>query len=476
MYNQLKPIYVNGNGHKSKLTPDKPFDKAQDRLPPHNLEAEEAVLASLLIGREDAMLMIAPVALAPADFFIERHGFIFAAIQALYQGHKPLDYVTITIQLEQQGQLIEIGGASEITRLMDGAATYFHAAYYAEMVKDCSIRRQVLGSAGSMARLAHDDLTPAADLLEQSRGLLLKISAANIQGEPVPLSALRGEFLDYLESLENCKNGIPGIPTGFYDLDRKIGGLQRGDLILVGGRPRMGKSALVGQIAYNAARQGKRALIFSLEMSRQQINQRLISIESGIPLKALRTNQIHDGRYSDLYRAMDSLAALPIFIDDKSRYIDEIIAKAITHHARLGVDLVIVDYAQRIRTRQRYQNRDAELGDISGPLKSLAMQDLNVPVVLISSLSRACEARGDKRPMLSDLRESGNLEYDADVVMFLYRDEVYNSDTQYPNMAELSISKNRNGEEGMIELFFKKEVVSFVSLEKRVIPLRQVEL
>jgi replicative DNA helicase len=464
MHNQPIPVYTNGKNHKPPA----------DKLLPHNLEAEEAVLGSILIGNEDAMLMIAPVNLQPADFFIERHAFIFAAILSLYQDRKPLDYLSITIELERQGKIKEVGGVAEITRLYNSTPSYFNAAYYAEIVKNCSICRQVVDAAGKMARLAHDDLTPAADLLEESRALLLRISTANTTGGPIPLSALRGEFLDYLEALENCKNGIPGIPTGFYDLDKKTGGLQRGDLILIGGRPRMGKSALMGQIAYNAARQGKRVLIFSLEMSAGQINQRLISMESGIPLKALRTNQIPDERYKDLYRAMESLAALPVFIDDKSRYIDEIIAKAVTHHARSGVDLVMVDYAQRIRTRQRYQNRDAELGDISGPLKSLALQDLNVPVVLISSLSRACEARGDKRPMLSDLRESGNLEYDADVVGFVYRDDVYYPDTQYPNIAELIISKNRSGEEGMIELFFRKELVSFVSLEKRVIKLEQI--
>lgn len=464
MHTQPIPVYTNGKNHNPP-----------DKLLPHNLEAEEAVLGSILVGNEDAMLMIGPVALQPEDFFIERHAFIFAAIQALYQAHKPLDYLSITIELESRGHLAEIGGQPEITRLYASTPSYFNVAYYAELVKDCSIRRQVVDTAGKMARLAHDDQTPAPDLLEESRALLLKISTANTSGGPVPLSALRGKFLDRLEVLENCKNGIPGIPTGFYDLDKKIGGLQRGDLILIGGRPRMGKSAMVGQIAYNAAKQGKRSLIFSLEMSDDQINQRLISIESGIPLKALRTNQIPDGAYPAMYKAMDTLAGLPVFIDDKSRYIDEIIAKAITHHASHGVDLVIVDYAQRIRTRQRYQNRDAELGDISGPLKSLALQDLDVPVVLISSLSRACEARGDKRPMLSDLRESGNLEYDADVVMFLYRDEVYYPDTEYPNMAELLISKNRNGEEGVIELFFKKEIVSFVSLEKRVTKLEQVD-
>lgn len=462
-----KQIYkTNSNGHKTSAP--------VNNLLPHSLEAEEAVLGSILIGGQDAMLIIGPVALQPADFFIERHAFIFAAILALYQAHKPLDYLSITTELARQGQLEEVGGASEITRLYTSTPTYFNAAHYAGLVKDCSIRRQVVDTAGKMARLAHDDLIPASELLEESRALLLRVSTTNTSNEPVPLSALRGEFLDDLEALENCKNGIPGIPTGFYDLDRKIGGLQRGDLILIGGRPRMGKSALVGQIAYNAARQGKRILIISLEMSKKQINQRLVSIESGIPLKALRTNQIPDDSYSDLYRAMENLATLPIFIDDQSRYIDEIIGKAINHHAKYGVDLVIVDYAQRIRTRQRYQNRDTELGDISGPLKSLALQDLNLPVVLISSLSRACEARGDKRPMLSDLRESGNLEYDADVVMFLYRDEIYNPDTEYPNMAELAVSKNRNGEEGMIELFFKKEVVSFVSLEKRVSKLEQV--
>lgn len=461
-----KQIYnTNSNGYKTN---------APDKLLPHNLEAEEAVLGSILIGGQDAMLMIGPVALLSTDFFIERHAFIFAAILTLYQAHKPLDYLSILTEIERQGYLEEVGGASAITQLITRTPTHIHATYYAELVKDCSIRRQVVDTAGKMARSAHDSLTPAADLLEESRVLLLKIATTNTSNGPVPLSALRGKFLDRLEALENCKNGIPGIPTGFYDLDKKIGGLQRGDLILIGGRPRMGKSALVGQIAYNAARQNKRVLIFSLEMSDEQINQRLISIESGIPLKALRTNQIPDNKYSDLYRAMNSLAELPIFIDDKSRYIDEIISKAITQHARNGLDLVIVDYAQRIRTRQRYQNRDTELGDISGPLKSLALQDLNLPVVLISSLSRACESRGDKRPMLSDLRESGNLEYDADVVLFLYRDEIYYPDTEYPNMAELAISKNRNGEEGMIELFFKKELVSFISLEKRVISLEQV--
>jgi replicative DNA helicase len=420
------------------------------------------------------MVMMAPVNLQAADFFITRHEFIFQVMLDLHAARKPLDYLTITTELERRGLLSEIGGAGAITHLMNVTPTHMHAAHYAELVKDCSIRRQTIHAAGNIARMAHDDAVLAPDLLEESRNLLLKVTTANIANGPQSLAALRGEFMDRLEALENCKNGIPGIPTGFYDLDRLLGGLQRGDLILIGGRPGMGKSALVGQMAFNAAWRKKKVLIFSLEMSDQQILQRLISLRSSIPLKDIRTNQIAD--YKALYRAMDHLAEIPLFIDDKSRYVDEIIAKSITHHARHGLDLVIVDYAQRIRTRgQKYQNRDAELGDISGPLKSLAMQDLDIPLVLISSLSRACESRGDKRPMLSDLRESGNLEYDADVVMFLYRDEVYNPGTEFPNLAELIVSKNRNGEQATVELFFKKELVSFGSLDVKRLRLEQIE-
>jgi replicative DNA helicase len=459
----------NGTGHQFPAT-------VADKLKPHNVEAEEAFLGAVLID-PDVVILTASLGLKGSDFFIERHGWIWQAAQDLWAKNAPIDLISLTDELERRGQLNEIGGSGYITGLINQTPSSSGHDYYAGIIKRTSTLRQLINAAGQISQLAYRDTLDADEAIQKATDILFEVSKQNIQERNRSMNQIADAFLDRIEQIHNSPHGITGLPTGLVELDKLLGGLQRSDLIVLAGRPGMGKSAMALQIALEAAKNyNARSLIFSREMSDESLFQRMVSYESGIDVKRLRTGQIKDEEYSAMLEATSKLASLPFVIDGDTATPEAMRARAIIEKERYGLDLVVVDYIQRVDTAdgRKYQNKVAEIGAISGMLKRLA-KDLNVPVLAISSLSRQCERRDNKRPLLSDLRESGDIEYDADVVMFVYRDEVYRPNTDFPNVAEIIVSKQKQGPLGVLSLYFEKQLTKFIDLETRREPVDWVK-
>lgn len=470
----------NGNGHKLIDTPTTYITKngngngngqahvypstVPDKLQPHNVEAEEAFIGSILINA-DALIYTANLKIEADDFFIERHGWIFDAIKDLVNSNAPADMVSLVDELTRRGQLKGVGGSSYITGLINCVPTHTNAIHYAEIVKRTSVLRQLITGAGEISRLAYRDDVGVVEAVEQSTDILLKISKRNQRDTYRSNKDLGNAFLDHLERIQNSPNGITGLPTGLTDWDKLTKGLQKGDFIVLAGRPGMGKSALALQICLEAAKNhNARSIFFSREMSAESLYQREVSYESEIDSQRLRAGQVRDDEYPVMFDAVGRLAKLPVLIDCGAKTTEEMRARAIIEKEKNGLDLIVVDYLQRVHSSGKYQNRTAEIGGISGRLKDIAT-DLNIPVLAVSSLSRKCEDRHDKRPHLSDLRESGDIEYDADGVVFIYRDGVYNPDTEFPNVAEIYMEKQRQGPLGVFSVYFKKHLTKFVDLE-----------
>jgi replicative DNA helicase len=468
------PYRVNGNGREI----DRPVKQypsiVPDKLQPHNVEAEEAFIGSILIN-PDALIYTANLKIEADDFFIHRHGWIFDAINDLVNSNAPADMVSLVDELARRGQLEGIGGPAYLTGLLNCVPSHTRAKHYAEIVKRTSVLRQLIAGAGEISRLAYRDDVDAAEAVEQSTDILLKISKHNQRETHRSNQDLGNAFLDHLERVQKSPNGITGLPTGLVDWDRLTKGFQKGDLIILAGRPGMGKSALALQVCLEAAKNHKaRSLFFSREMSAESLYQRGVSYESGIDSQCLRAGQVKDDEYPAMLEAINRLTALPVLIDCGVTTTEEMRARAIIEKEKNGLDLIVVDYLQRVHSSGKYQNRTTEIGEISGKLKDIA-KDLNIPVLAISSLSRECERRNDKRPHLSDLRESGDIEYDADMVAFIYRDEVYNPDTEFPSVAEINVEKQRQGPNGTFSVYFKKRLTKFIDLEVNVQPLDWVK-
>jgi replicative DNA helicase len=433
---------------------------------PQNIEAEEAVLGSLLID-QDAIIRVATF-LQPEDFFVQRHGWIYEAIRDLHERREPADLVTLTDELERREQLSDVGGPSFLTSLINATPTSIHVEYYARIVERTAILRRLIDAAGQIAKLAYQDVDDVDEVVDRAESIIFGVSEKRVSRDLVPIRQVLDEFYDRIEFLYEHQGEIIGIPTGLTDLDKLLGGFQRSDLVIIAGRPGMGKTSLALSIALQAARKwDKRVGIFSLEMSNEQVVQRLVSAETGIDSQRLRLGAIHEEEWSTLVQAASLLSNTQIYIDDTPAISAlEMRTKARRLHAEYGLDVLIVDYLQLMRGDFRSENRVQEISFISRSLKGLA-RELNIPVVALSQLSRAVESRHDKRPMLSDLRESGSIEQDADVVMFVYRDELYDPDTEFPNIAELRVSKHRSGPTGVFSVYFKKELAQFVDLEVR---------
>jgi len=439
---------------------------APDKLVPHNLEAEEAVLGSLLIDPE-ALFRVSPF-LNPEDFFIQKNGWIYQAILSLHERREPIDFVTLCDDLERQERLEEIGGAAYVTHLINAVPSAIHIEGYGRIVEQDAIRRRLIDAASRIAQLAyqeHEDVDITVDRAEQA---LFAVSQRRISRELAPIQEVIRRYYDRIEYLYDHQDEPLGVPTGFVDLDKLLGGLQRSDLILIAARPAVGKTSLGISIARYAANLGKHVAIFSLEMSSEQVVQRMISAETGIDAQRLRLGNLGEGEWPLFVEATGRLSDLPLFIDDTpSISVLQMRTKARRLHAEHGIDLILADYLQLMTIGDvRSEGRVQEVSYISRSLKGLA-RELEVPLVAISQLSRAVEQRTDKRPILADLRASGSLEQDADVVMFIYRDEIYNPDTEFPGVADIIISKHRNGPTGKVQLVFREHLAQFVDAETR---------
>lgn len=450
------------NGHQN----------GNDNLKPHNTEAEQALLGSLLID-QDALIDLP--SLQPDDFYIERNGWVYEAIKHLVDNQTPADLVTICDLLERQGRLEEVGGAAYLSQLINATPTSIHAEHYARIVERDATKRRLIDTAAKIAQIAYGTEEPD-ELIAKSEKLLLDISDKRGVGDTQFVRDLVGSVYDHLERVRHAKNGVTGIPTGLTDLDKLLGGLQRSDMVVLAGRPGMGKTSLAMQIAKNAAKNhGKNVLVFSLEMSKEQLAQRLIAGETGIDGSRLRRGEIREEEWATFFKAQEALSGWPIAINDAPAISPaRLRSEAIRHRVKYGLDLIVIDYIQLMASDQREQNRHQEISLISRACKNLG-RELNIPVLALSQLSRNVEHRADKRPMLADLRESGAIEADADIVMFIYRDDVYNPDTEFPNVAELIVAKHRSGPTGIFSVYFKRHLTEFVDLAIRVVDFNQVD-
>ena len=384
---------------------------APEKTIPHDVEAEEAVLGSLLID-PDALYRVASF-LRPEDFYIQKNGWIYEAILSLHERREPVDFVTLRNELEARGLLEEVGGAAYLARLIDTVPTAIHVEAYGRIVEEAAIRRRLISAASDIAQLAYQEGQEIGEVLDRAEQSLFAISQRRITRDLVPIQEVVRPFYDRIEYLYTHQGEPLGVPTGFIDLDRLLGGLQKSDLIIVAARPGVGKTSLCLSIARNAARLGKHVAIFSLEMSAEQVVQRLVSAETGIDAQRLRLGQLREEEWPLLVQATGVLSELPIFIDDTPAISAlQLRTKARRIHAEYGLDLIVVDYLQLMTSDVRVENRVQEVSYISRMLKSLA-RELDVPVLAVSQLSRAVEQRTDKRPVLADLRESGCLTGDT---------------------------------------------------------------
>ena len=441
-----------------------------DKLQPHNIEAEESVIGALLID-SDAIIRVQNL-VEPRDFYIERNRWVYEAILALSKKRMAADLITVSDELELRAQLDEIGGVAYLSGLMAEIPTSVHAEYYAKIVHRGGKLRQLIDASGKIARLAYSEDQDIERIFNEAGSIILPVFTDIGKRDLTSLGKVMDRLMDRVELARQNPDALTGIPTGLTDLDRLLGGLQRSDLILLASRPGMGKTALAMNIALKAAKlHQKRVAAFSLEMSDEQLAQRLVSTETGIETNRLRLGDIKDHEWADFMKATNLLSGIPIHVDDTPAIsFFELRTKSLRLAAEQGLDVLIIDYLQLMRGDGKQENRQQEISYISRNLKALA-RELNIPILALSQLNRDLESRRDKRPILSDLRESGSLEQDADEVLFIYRDDMYNPDTEFPNIAEIIVGKNRHGPTGVMSSYFRRHRVEFVDLEIRQQPL-----
>lgn len=422
-----------------------------------DLLAEKSVLGSCLIDPE-AIHKVAML-LSRDDFFRSAYGDVFAAMLQLADRQEPIDTITLSAQLEQAGKLTDVGGYAGITDLFMHVPTALFVEHYAAIVADKATKRRLLSAAGTIAEAAYSD-DHAEQALDHAEQALLQVSQGRQKRNMMPVGDIMRVVIDQMSQQESS---IAGLSTGFTMLDFTLGGLQKSDLIYMAGRPGMGKSSLALSVAHRVARTGARVAIFSLEMSKEQLTQRLLSMITQIEAQKLRTKKLSETDWMIIMDAANDISSLPLHIDDSSGVsVDYVRREARRLYADGGLDLILIDYMQLMSGIGN--NREQEIAYISRNLKAMA-RELNVPVIALSQLSRAVEARADKRPMLSDLRESGSQEQDADAVLFIYRDDYYDEDTIQKNIAEIILAKHRHGATGSIKLFFQRELTLFRDLE-----------
>lgn len=431
-----------------------------DRLPPQNLDAEQSVLGSLMIDR-DAIIQIAPF-LKPEDFYQASHGVIYSAISDLYDRAEPTDVVTLTDELTRRDKLEMVGGVSYLTSLVAAVPTAVHVEYYARIVERTATLRRLIDAGTKVVGIAFKDGIDTDEAIDEAEQAIFEVSENRVPRGFLPIGTLLEDLYDQL--IEGGGR-VPGVPTGFTMVDRVLGGFQRSDLIIIAARPSVGKTALALSMAYNASIQHKRSVGFiSLEMSALQLVQRMIAADTGVNSHKLRMGQLSEDERDLVVRAFGRLGNARMYIDDGgSSTVTDVRSKARRLQAEHGLDLLFIDYLQLMQSR-RSDNRVQEISEISRGLKQLA-RELNIPVVALSQLSRAVENRADHRPLLSDLRESGSIEQDADVVMLIYREDRYDPDSNQKNLADIIIAKHRNGSTGTVQLRFFDSSTRFVDLE-----------
>ena len=435
------------------------------KVPPHNIEAEQSILSAILI--ENNTLPEVLEILSDQDFYREAHRKIFKAMVELFERNEPADLVTLTNLLKERGQLGSLGGASYLAELVDTVPMAVNAAHYAKIVQEKASLRRLIEQAASITTRCFEDKGDVEEILDFAERSIFDISENKIKPSFYVLGDILTDTYKAVEEAYENKVLVTGVPTGFRGLDEKTSGLQPGDLIVIAGRPSMGKTALALNIARNASLEtGEPAAIFSLEMSKEQLSLRMLSAEARIDSSRMRGGFLSERDLARINRAAGALYDIPIYIDD-SPAISALEIRAKTRRMKMdkGVGLVVIDYLQLMRGRASAERRDLEISEISRSLKALA-KELNLPVVALSQLNRKVEDRTNKRPVLSDLRESGAIEQDADVILFIYRDEVYHKEEDNPNkgIAELILAKQRNGPIGAVKLAFLETYTRFEDL------------
>ncbi len=440
------------------------------RIPPQNVDAEKSILGAVLLDK-NALIKIIDI-VTGADFYDDNHGEIFEAMLTLFDKRRPIDIITLNEQLESDGHLDRIGGPGYLAEIVNATPSAANIVHYAQIVRDKAILRRLIEAASNISELGFDEDGEISDTLDKAEQSLFTVSQKFMKDKFVPVKDVLTEAFDRIDKIhkDKEKGALRGVPTGFRDLDAITAGLQKSDLIILAARPSMGKTSFVLNIAEHVAIENKIPVgIFSLEMSKEQLVDRLLSSQAGVDSWKLRTGNLTDEDFPRIGYAMGVLSEASLFIDDTpGANVMEIRAKARRLQMEHGLGLVVIDYLQLMEGRSKSgdPNRVQEISEISRSLKGLA-RELNVPVVALSQLSRAVEHRPDKRPQLSDLRESGSIEQDADIVMFLYRDEYYDPDSDRKGITEVLIKKHRNGPTGAMELFFQPEQMRFRDLDKK---------
>lgn len=440
------------------------------KIPPYSIEAEQSVLGSMLLSKE--AIFVAAERLRAEDFYKESHRKIFDSILELNENGEPVDLITLTELLRTKRQIEQVGGAVYLTTLTEAVPTTSNISYYCDIVQEKSLLRRLIETSSDILSMAYEPKEDVENVLDKAERMIFEIVQKRRVENYFHIKDILLSTFERIEELYNSEGGITGVPTGFYDLDEMTSGFQPSDLILIAARPSMGKTSFALNIAQNAAIRNKIPVaIFSLEMSKEQLVQRMLCSESNVDSHRLRTGRLQDDDWPRLARAMGPLSEAPIYIDDTPAISSiEIRAKARRLKAEKGLGLIIIDYLQLMSGRSNAENRQQEISEVSRSLKALA-RELSVPVVALSQLSRAPEMRADHKPVLSDLRESGSQEQDSDLVAFLYRDDYYNPDSEKKNIAEIIIAKQRNGPTGTVELVWLAKYTKFANIER----VRQTE-
>lgn len=436
------------------------------KVPPHNLEAEQAVLGALMLDPQKGSVVFE--ILRPEDFYRDNHKNIFLVIRDVFERGDPVDLVTVAEELRQNGRLESIGGIGTVSQIASSVPSASNVEYYARIVTEKALLRQLIKMAGYIGEKGYEAGEEAVDLLEEAERLIIDISQRKTKDGFITIRSILLQTFDKIEYLYSNKGNLTGVPSYFKELDRITSGWQPSDLIIVAARPSMGKTAFALNMAQNAAiKSGVKVALFSLEMSKEQLVQRILCSEAMVDQQRVRTGELLDSDWPKLTQAVGPLSEAPIFIDDTVGIsLAELRSKARRLKMEQGLGLIMIDYLQLMTIGRRAESRQQEVAQISRGLKGVA-RELGVPVIALSQLNRGVEQRQDKRPVMSDLLESGSIEADADLISFIYRDEYYNPESDKKGIAEIIIAKHRNGPVGTIDLGYLKEFTKFVNLDRK---------